>query len=208
MTTTIDIPKLQAQANELRGAMVEALNTADDAKVRKLGNELATVNKQILDGEAGAQGDARTEYMGTMHDALSAFETDGMTLTVRFGINDEGQQDIVVVYTPGNDLIDLIKDSIAGIERPSTATKWTYGRDEEGHPSFDFGRGTRKASTATTTGMWSTGWVKDGTEASLGDAFDACATDAQKKEHDDKTTGSQKYSFKVGVVGKAGYTKK
>ncbi len=206
--TTVDTSKLTAQANELRNAMMEALGASDDAKVRKLGNELANVNKQILDGEVGTQSDARTEYMGSMHDALNAFEVDGQTLTVRFSIDDEGKETLGVAFEPIADTIELIKVAIASIDRPSTATKWTYGRDDEGHQSFDFGRGTRKIATTQPNGTRSTGWKsKDGTDISLGDAFDACATAVEKKERDDKTTGSQKYSVQVRVVKTGGYTK-
>ena len=211
MVTAQDITKLEAQAQELRGAMVEALGAADDAKVRKLGNELAQINKQVIDAQAETQKDARTDYMASMHDGLVTFERDGLTLTVKYAVNDEGQEVISAVYNVTGDMMDAIKATIAGIDRPSSANKWEYGRDEKGEHSFDFGRGPRKASTGTGGGNGShnTGWLsKEGSDISLGDAFDACATAAQKKELESKTTGSQQYALKVKVVKEAGYSKK
>ena len=213
-TTPIDLEKLTTQAAELRGAMVDALSKAEDNTVRKLGNELAQINRQILDIESGAQSDARTEFMGVMHDALTEFEVGGQTLRVQFAHNEDGQQEINIAYTPTPDTIASIKAIIAGIDRPSTATRWTYswekGDDDKLYPSFDFGKGTRKPTSTTSNGdgTRSLGWRKDGSETSLGSAFNACATAAQKIEEKGKSTGSQKYSFKVQVVGKAGYTKK
>lgn len=207
-TTTTDLATLTKQATELRGAMMEALGKAEDNTVRRLGNELAQVNRQILEAESEVQGDARTEYMGYAHDALNAFEVDGQTLTVRFAVNDEGQESLAIVFEPTEGTIESIKAAIASIERPSTAVRWTYGRDEEGHQSFDFGRAARKTPTTQPDVTRSTGWKSPtGHDISLGDAFNACATPAEKAERDGKATGSQKYAVQIRVVKANSYTK-
>ena len=204
--TTTDITKLTAQAQELRQGMREALDKANDVAVRKLSNELAAVNKQILDGQAEAQVDARTEYMGNMHDALSAFEVPGMTLTVTSMVND-GKTANSVIFTPTYDTIEAITSVIAAIDRPSTAVKWTFSRDEMGEPSFDFGKGPRKPGISS-NGTRSVGWTTpDGTAITLGDAFNVCATKAQKFELDSKEGGSATNAFKTKTVTAAGYKK-
>jgi|TARA_Y100000310_G_scaffold328215_1_gene396004 hypothetical protein len=207
MTTATDIQKLETQAHELRTAMVEALGAADDSKVRKLGNELAAVNRQLIEAQGEIQADARMAYMETMHDALVVFEREGLTLTVKYAVNDEGQETRSAVYHVTGALMDQINATIANIDRPSTATKWEYGRDENGQHSFDFGKGARRVSTGG-NGTHNTGWAtKDGTAITLGDAFDACATAAQRAELASKDTGSQQYTLKVKVVKAAGYVK-
>ena len=130
-TTGPDLAKLTTQANELRGAMVEALGKADDNTVRKLGNELAQVNKQILGIEVTSQGDARDEYRDAMHDALNLFELDGLTLTVKFNSEDGVAS---IVFQPVAETIDTIKAAVANIERPSSAVRWTYGGDPNTGP--------------------------------------------------------------------------
>jgi len=209
MATTQDIQKLETSATELRTAMMEALSDpAKDSQVRKLGNELAAVNKQILDAQGEIQADARIEYMAAMHDALVEFEIPGTTLSVKYSINDEGQEAVSVAYQVLGATMDSVKATIASITRPSTATKWEYGRDEKGEHTFDFGRGPRKSTQTSSTGTHNTGWITpDGAPITLGDAFDACATLAQKAELATKETGSQGYSFKVRVVKASKYTK-
>ena len=195
----VDAGKLTTQANELRGAMIEALGVSNDSKVRKLGNELEQVNKQILDLEAKAQVGERQAYMELMHDALNEFEVDGMTLTVKFNA-DVGVSS--VVFTPTDAAYDTITAAVAGITRPSSATKWEYGRDDEGHQSFDFGTGNSTRSM---------GWAKNGNDITLGDAFDAVATAAEKAANaklTGKENASKSYALKVKVVTAAGYTKK
>ena len=68
MVTIVDTSKLEAQATELRTAMMAALTSADDAKVRKLGNELATINKQLLDARGEAEAGARQDYRVSLID--------------------------------------------------------------------------------------------------------------------------------------------
>lgn len=208
MATATDIQKLETQATELRTAMVDALGMADDSKVRKLGNELAAVNRHLIEAQGEIQADARMAYMETMHDALVGFERDGLTLTVKYAINDEGQETRSAVYHVTGALMDKINATIANITRPSTATKWEYGRDENGEHSFDFGRGARKPVTPGNGGTHNTGWqTKTGDAITLGDAFDACASAAQRAELASKNTGSQQYTLKVKVVKAAGYVK-
>lgn len=204
---TVDTSKLQVEANELRDKMMESLASRKDSEVRKLGNELAAINKQIMDAEAVEQSDARIEYMGFMHDALNEFEVDGQTLTVRFTVNEDDQETLNIALEPTPETIDLIKVAIAGIERPSSATKWIYGRDEKGEQSFDFARGSRKAPAGDGNGTRTFGWSKDGVSISLGDAFDACATAEEMAEKDSKDTGSRKYAVQTRVAKAAGYTK-
>ena len=186
--------------------MRDALDTADDGKVRKLSNELAAINRQILDGQAEAQVDARTEYMGKVHDVLSAYEVEGLVLTVTSVVND-GKINTSIIFTPSPGTIEDITGSINGITRPSTATKFVYGRDEMDEPSFDFGKGPRKASS-NGNGTRSVGWIdSNGTAITLGDAFDACATPDQIKELAGKSGGSATNAFKVKTVTAAGYKK-
>ena len=208
MTTATDIQKLETQAGELRTAMMAALGATEDTKVRRLSNELAAVNKQLIEAQGEIQADARQAYMDTMHDALVGFERDGLTLTVRSAIDDEGTFTRSAVYTVTGTLMDQINATIDSIERPSTAVKWTYGRDEQGEHSFDFGRGSRKPTGTGNGGTHNTGWAtKNGAAITLGDAFDACATSAQRAELAGKDTNSQQYTLKVKVVKAAGYTK-
>lgn len=206
-TTTQDLAKLTTQANELRGAMIEALGKSDDNAARKLGNELAQVNKQILEIEVSAQGDERTAYMDAMHDALNTFELDGLTLTVKFNAEDGVSS---VIYTPIASTIDAIKTSVAGITRPTSAKAWTYGRDESGHQSFDFGGTPRKTSTPSNgNGTRTVGWTtKNGADTTLGKAFDECATAEDKATLATLNGGSATNAYKVQTITKAGYTKK
>lgn len=205
-TDPVDIGTLQARAAELRTAMGEALTAMDDNKVRKLSNELAAVNKSILDLEATAQLGDRNDFMEAMHDALNAYEVDGLTLTVRFSQADDGKVSTNVVFTATDDVLDAIKGTIANITRPSSVKSWTYGRDDQGQQSFDFGKGPRKSTG--TNGTRTMGWSKDGQDISLGDAFDACATAKEKSEYQTLDTGSKQHAFKSKVVTAAGYTKK
>jgi hypothetical protein len=202
MTTTeiTDIGKLQAQAAELRGAASQALADADDAKGRRLFNELAAVNKQILDAEAIGQLDARNDYMSTMSEALFAFEQLGFTFAVKFdAINDT----LAVVYTPTDATITGIKAVIAKIDRPSSATKWSYDAEN----GFDFGRGARRPSS-NGDGTRTVGWTgPNGDQIALGDAFDACATKEQVAELAKKSGGSATNAYKSKIVKDAGYSK-
>ena len=203
-TTTLDLGKLTNQANELRGAMVEALGQADDSKVRKLGNELATVNRQIIDLEATTQTDARDNYRDIMHDTLNAFELDGLTLTVKFDAEGDGPS---IVFRPTDATILAIGDAVKAITRPSSATKRTYGRDEEGYQSFDFGKGAKRTGSAN-GGPRTVGWTTpDGRAIALGDAFAICATEAQKTELGKLSGGSATNAFKVKTITAAGYKK-
>lgn len=213
MTTTtepaIDVGKLHTQANELRGAMVEALGKAEDAKVRKLSNELTTINKQILDAEVNTQGDARQAFLESMHDALNGYEIAGLELTVNFNAEDGVSS---VVYALSGALFDKIKATVATIERPSSAVKWSYGwadaEDGKRHQAFDFGKPGKSRSTGS-NGARSVGWLtKEGNDTTLGSAYDACATNAQKRALAALKGGSATNAHKVKVVTDAGYTKK
>ena len=206
-TDTPDVAKLTTQANELRGAMVEALGKADDSTVRKLGNELAAVNKSILDLEVTSQGNERQVYMEAMHDTLNEFEKDGLTLTVKFAV-DGGVSS--VVFAPTDAIMTAIKAAVAGITRPSSAVKWQYGRDEEGHQAFDFGGTTRRmpATGTSANGQRNVGWTApNGNTVSLGDAFDAIATATEKTELGTKSGGSATHAYKSKVITAGGYKK-
>jgi hypothetical protein len=213
LAPTPDLAKLETQANELRGAMVTALGldpanpqTPDDDKARKLGNDLTAVKKQILDVEITAQGSSRDLFRDAMHDALNAFELPGLTLTVKYDVNDVA----IIVYTPTPSTIDGIKAAVADIERPSSATKWTYGRDEEGFQSFEFANAGPKRSANSTNGSTTSkpGWIApNGTPITLSDAFKACATAEQLAEYATRTTSNSQYAFKNKVAREAGYKK-
>ncbi len=207
----VTLASLGKQREELRTAMMAALTEADDAKVKRLSNELAATNKYIIDLEATSQGDDRIEYMGKEHDALVKFEVDGLELTVVFDAESEAKV-TSVAFRPTQTLMDSIIKAVNAVERPSSATKWIYGRDEKGEHSFEFNiktTATRKPSTTTgTNGTRTTGWkAPDGSTVTLGDAFDKVATAAQKTEYGTKTGGSAQHSFKSGIVIKSGYSK-
>lgn len=204
-----DIAKLETEATALRTKMIEALTAGDDSTTRKLSTELATVNKSITNGQAEAQADSRTAFMADAHDALNGFEIDGMTLAVNFSISTEGAQQYSIVYTPTDARIADIKAAIDVLDRPTTATRWAYGRDEEGHQSFDFGGKAKRASTGTNgNGTRTTGWTKDGNEVALGDAFDAIATAKDKSDLAALNgDGSKQYALKTKVVKAGGYAK-
>lgn len=202
-----DLAKLTKQANELRGAMVDALGKADDAKVRKLGNELAQVNKSILDREVTAQSGERDTFRDSMYDALNEFELDGLMLTVKF--NDEDGV-ASIAFVPTDDTINLIKAAVAAVARPTSATKWVYawskGDDGQMHQDFDFGKGAIRTGT---NGSRTVGWTTPtGSDTTLGVAFDACATKAEKDKLGTLSGGSATNAHKVLVVTKAGYIKK
>lgn len=212
MTTQIDISTLTQQANELRGAMNTAMGfnpelpqMPDDAKVRRLGNELAGITKQIADLEVSAQAAPRQLFQDTMHDNLNAFEMPGLTLTVK--VEDKA---ISAVYTLTGETLDAIKAVIAGVDTPSSVVKWTYGRDDEGFQSFDLGSNgrTKRTGNTTSTGERSVGWLApDGTTVQQGDAFKACATEAEMAEHDALDKGSKQYTYKSKILRAAGYGK-
>lgn len=214
-TQVPNIATLNAQATELRNAMVKALTDADDDASRKLSNELVAVKKQIFDIEVTAQGDARGTYQDSMHDALSTHEIPGMSMTVRFNDTD-GMASLV--YTPTDQTIDAVKAAIAGVERPTTVKGWVYGweLDQDGglQPVFEFKSATKaKASTTTgTNGTRTTGWTTpSGEPIALADAFDACASQEEKQTLDkmvaDKKGGSVTHSFKSKIVKAADYKK-
>mgnify|MGYP004448955767 FL=1 len=208
--TTMDLGKLQTQAHELRSAMVEALGIADDGKVRKLSNELASVNKQILDIEVNAQGDARATFLEAMHDTLNEFEIGGMELTVKFDAHNGVTS---IAYGLTGAMFDKIKAAVALVERPSSATKWVYtwedGDDGSRHQSFEFGKAGTKRSPGSSNGTRTVGWLsKDGTEMSLGDAYELVATDKNKADLAKLTGGSATHAHKSKVVSAAGFTKK
>ena len=206
---THDLAKLTTQANELRVAMVEALGKVDDSAVRKLGNELAAINKLVLDIEATSQGDARTAYMEACHDALNEFELDGLELTVKY---DEAHVSSAV-FTLQGATFDAIKAAIDAIEKPSSVTKWSYGwetgDDGKRHQSFDFGKGPRNSTPSNANGTRTVGWVdKDGTDTTLGAAFDKHATAADKAHLATLTGGSATNAYKVKTITAAGCSKK
>lgn len=206
MTTVTSLDKLHTERDELRQGMGKALEAADDDKLRKLGNELAQVNRRILDQEAEAQVDARTVYTESMHDAISALEMPGLTLSVKF---DAINNTLAVVYTPTDEAIAKVKAAIAGIERPSTASKWAYFTDEQGQVQFEFSTTKRKPSNNTGgNGTRSVGWTDaNGASITLGDAFDACATKEQRTKLDMLSGGSATNAFKVKTVSDNGYKK-
>ena len=177
-TNTTDLEKLTTQANELRGAMVEALGLAEDNTVRKLGNDLAQVNRQILDIEVTSQGSARDTYRDAIYDAVNEFEMDGLMLSVRFNSNDGVAN---IVFTPTDNTISAIKAAVASIERPSSAAKWAY--------------------------TWSEG-EDGQADTTLGDAFNTCATVEEKAKLGTLKGGSATNAYKVIVVTNAGYSKK
>ena len=204
-TATQPLEKLHAERDELRQGMGMALEAADDDKLRKLGNELAQVNRRILDQEAEAQVDARTQYTESMHYAISALEMPGLTLSVKF---DAVNNTLAVVYTPTDEAIAKVKALIAGIDRPSTASKWAYFTDEQGEIQFEFAKAGRKPASNGTNGTRSVGWTTpDGTPIGLGDAFDACATKEQKTKLGTLSGGSATNAFKVKTVSDNGYKK-
>lgn len=200
---------LTGQASELRGAMIEALSTADDAKMRKLALELAGVNKQIGDIELSTQGDARNLYRDAAHDALDAFEVPGMTLSVKY----KDGAVLSAQYMMLGETFDAIKAAVDAIDKPSSVVSWAYGRDEEGYQSFDWGSASRSTRTGTTTptsnGERTVGWTSpSGTDIALGDAFDTVATATEKAEYATKVGGSAQYAYKSKVVKASGYSKK
>lgn len=208
MTTTIDIAKLQTSAGQLRAAMMKALEDMDDGTTRKLANELAAVNKNILDIEATSQGDARTAYMNSMHDALGLFEYSGLELTVKY----DAEGGVNIIYRPTNDTIEFIKSAIGAIPRPSSATRWAYewvdGQNGQRGQQFEFAkRASTPASTNGGTTPSTKGWLTpDGNEITLSDAFKSCATPAELAQ----LTGlasSAAYTLKVKVAKAAGYKK-
>lgn len=208
-TNTQDLEKLTTQANELRGAMVTALGKAEDNKVRQLGNELAQVNRQILDIEVKSQGSDRDAYRDSIHDALNLFEFEEVTLTVKFNAEDGVAS---IAFEPTKATISAIKAAVASIARPSSAIRWTYGRDEQGYQAFDFGSAQKRTSATTGTGSANgtrtVGWTSpSGADITLGDAFDACATAEEKAKLGNLKGGSATNAHKVLVVTKAGYKK-
>ena len=204
-TTTdkpMDTAKLTAQAVELRKGMAAAIDKTDDVSLGKLGRELAAINKQITEAEDVGQVDARNDYMGLMHDALSKLEIKGLTLTVKF---DATNDTLAVVYTPTDATIGNVKGIVAGIDRPSSATKWHYYTDDQGQPQFEFPSGRTRSPSAN--GTRTEGWTKDGQSIALGDAFEAVATPAEKTEYATKEGGSAQHAFKSKIVKAAGYSK-
>jgi hypothetical protein len=204
--STANLEKLQAQANELRGAMIKALGDADDNTSRKLGNELVAVNRSILDIEVQAQGSERDAYRDAMHDALNTLEVDGFTLTVKYNAEDGVSS---IAFAPTAVTIDAIKAAVATITRPSSAKQWVYGRDESGYQSFDFSNTKRAPSNGNGDGTRTVGWVTpSGSDISLGKAFDACATPENLTAIAELVGGSKTNAYKVQTITKAGYTKK
>lgn len=205
MTTQTEQPtldKLQSQVIELRAAQRTALDASDDGKVRKLGNELAVVNKEILDFEANAQVKDRTAYTTTQHDAINAFEMPNLILTVGYESTDDGDK-WSIVYVPSDSFIASIKKAAMEATRPSSITKWKYYTDEKGAIQFDLGKSNGR------TGTRIAGWNdKDGNTVQLGVAFDTIATAAQKKEMNAMDTASKQNAFKATTVTANGYTKK
>lgn len=208
---TTDTPKLYEAAAELRAAIMTSLGfnpdkpqAPDDARAQRQQNELRAINKQIEDAEAGAQSDARTTFMAAQHDALVVHEVTGFTLTVKYAQDKDGKETTSIAYTPTDATIDAIKAALI-TDRPSSVHQFTYGRDDNGEHSFDFGKGaTRPASNGNRTA----GWIKDGTTGTLADAFKATATKAQQAEHDAiKGDTSKQYALKVKVVKDNGYVK-
>jgi len=209
--TTQDLGKLTTQADELRGAMMTALGKADDNTVRKLGNELAQVNRQILEVETKSQGTDRDTYRDSVYDALNLFETDGLMLSVRFSA-DNGIDSIA--FLPTEDTISAIKAAVAEITRPSSAIRWAYtwslGEDGKMHQEFDFGGTARRTPNTSpdTNGTRMVGWTSpDGASITLGNAFDACASDDDKAKLGTLTGGSATNAHKVRIVTAAGYKK-
>lgn len=198
----VSLDKLNSQVTELRAAMIAALTAGEDSKARKLGNELAAINKDILDYEANAQVADRTAYTTTQDDAISPFEVAGFNLAVNFETGDDGDK-WIIAYTPSGDLIQQIKAAATKAKRPSSVTKYKYYTDEKGARQFDLGKSSSRNGTRTA------GWLnKDGETVQLGVAFDAVATAAQKRDMNAMDTASKQNAFKVTTVGNAGYTKK
>lgn len=198
------LDKLQSMAIELRAKMATELTAMNDSKVRKLGNELAAVNKDILDFEATAQVADRTKYTSAQDEAISAFEIDGFTLTVNWQISvDDGSINTSIVYTPTDVLIQSIKTAMGKATWPTSVTKWKYYTDDKGARQFDLGKSSGRNGTRTA------GWLdKDGNTVQLGVAFDAVATSAQKKEMTAMDTASKQNAFKATTVTAGGYSKK
>lgn len=208
MTTNVSpLEKLHEERDELRDGMRKALDAANDDGLRKIGNELAQVNRRILDLEAESQVDARNAYTESMHDALNALEVPGLTLSVKF---DAANDTLAVVYTPTDEAIAKVKATIVGIDRPSTASKWAYFTDEQGQIQFEFGKSGRKPSSNGSggNGTRSVGWTDaNGASITLGNAFDACATKEQKTKLGTLSGGSATNAFKVKTVSDNGYKK-
>lgn len=201
-TNQLTLEKLQAQVIEMRARQRIALDASDDSKVRKLSNELAKVNAEILDFEANAQVKDRTAYTAAMDEAISKFEVPGLALTVSFETGDDGDK-WTIAYMVSDQIIKSIKDAALLVTRPSSVTKYKYYTDEKGARQFDLGKSSGRNGTRVA------GWNdKDGNTVQLGVAFDTIATSAQKKEMAAMDTASKQNAFKATTVTANGYTKK
>ena len=207
MATIIDTAKLTAQATELRAKMVQALGEANDSQVRKLGNELATVNKQLLDARSESESGARDTFRLDMIEALEGAGFPGLALTIRYSLNDEGQENLNIVFTPTKKIIAEIKECIGLVSRPSTANRWTYTQDEAGLYDVEvLGRKAPTAKPANGSGTPNRGWVgPDGIKVTLSEAFTSVATEAEKATLDGKTN-TQQWSIKNKVVKAGGFS--
>ena len=210
MATIIDTAKLTAQAQELRAKMIQALGESNDSQVRKLGNELAAVNKQLLDARSESESGARDTFRLDMIEALEGAGFSGLALTIRYSLTDEGQENLNIVFTPTEKTIAEIKECISMVSRPSTANRWTYTQDEAGLYDVEvLGRkapAAKPAKPANGSGTPNRGWVgPDGIKVTLSEAFTSVATETEKATLDGKTN-TQQWSIKNKVVKAAGFS--